>query len=113
MSPLSGGAGDMFLLVKGAKHGLIKGESLDSTHKGEIEVLSWSWGMQARPSLGGGGASGKATINDLRIVIPRDTSQRIPHQLLAVIAVDPSFVAEEEIELDHDRVRVHGELLSV
>ena len=67
-APLSGGAGDMFLLVKGAKHGLIKGESLDSAHKGEIEVLSWSWGMQARPSLGGGGASGKATINDLRIV---------------------------------------------
>src|SRR5687768_3401261 len=65
---LGGGVGDMFLMVKGAKHGLIKGEAHDDDHKGEIDVLSWSWGMQARPSLGGGTASGKATINDLKIV---------------------------------------------
>jgi type VI secretion system secreted protein Hcp len=58
----------MFLMVKGAKHGLIKGESPDTQHKGEIEVLSWSWGMQAKPTIGGGTATGKATINDLRIV---------------------------------------------
>ena len=48
-SNVSGGAGDMFLMVKGAKHGLIKGESQDDKHKGEIDVLSWSWGMQRRP----------------------------------------------------------------
>jgi type VI secretion system secreted protein Hcp len=58
----------MFLMVKGAKHGVIKGESQDAQHKGEIDVLSWSWGMQGKPTLGGGTASGKATINDLRIV---------------------------------------------
>jgi type VI secretion system secreted protein Hcp len=62
------GAGDMFLMVKGAKHGLIKGEAPDTQHKDEIEVLSWSWGMQAKPSISGGAATGKATINDLRIV---------------------------------------------
>ena len=67
-SNVSGGAGDMFLMVKGAKHGLIKGESQDDQHKGEIDVVSWSWGMQAKPSIGGGTATGKATINDLRIV---------------------------------------------
>ena len=67
-SNVSGGAGDMFLMVKGAKHGLIKGESQDDQHKGEIEVVSWSWGMVAKPSIGGGTATGKATINDLRIV---------------------------------------------
>jgi len=59
----------MFLSVKSATHGLIKGESLDdSKHKGEIEILSWSWGMEGKPSLGGGGASGKATIRELKIV---------------------------------------------
>jgi type VI secretion system secreted protein Hcp len=63
-----GGTGDMFLMVKGAKHGLIKGESQDDQHKGEIDVVSWSWGMLAKPSLGGGTAAGKATINDLRVV---------------------------------------------
>jgi type VI secretion system secreted protein Hcp len=71
-SPTTGAAGgstgDMFLMIKGAKHGLIKGECQDDTHKGEIDVLSWSWGMQARPSLGGGGASGKASINELKVV---------------------------------------------
>jgi type VI secretion system secreted protein Hcp len=74
ISPLSGGAGDMFLMVKGAKHGVIKGESQDSDHKGEIDVLSWSWGMQGRPSLGGGAASGKATINDLKIIKRLDSA---------------------------------------
>jgi type VI secretion system secreted protein Hcp len=68
MATLLGGAGDMFLLVKGAKHGLIKGEAQDETHKEEIEVLGWSWGMQARPSLGAGTPSGKATVHDLKIL---------------------------------------------
>ena len=38
-SKSSNGAGDMFLMVKGAKHGLIKGESQDAQHKGEIDVV--------------------------------------------------------------------------
>jgi len=64
----SNGTGDMFLLVKGAKHGVIKGEAADAQHKGEIEIVSWSWGMQAKNTLGGGLATGKATIQDLRVV---------------------------------------------
>ena len=67
-APRGAGAGDMFLAVKGAKAGPIKGESQDQgSHKNEIEVLAWSWGMQGKPSLGGGGASGKATMRELRI----------------------------------------------
>jgi type VI secretion system secreted protein Hcp len=62
------GLGDMFLSVKGARSGVIKGESKDSAHENEIEVVSWSWGMQAKRSLGGGEASGKATISELKIV---------------------------------------------
>ena len=70
MSPSNAelGAGDMFFKVKGAKHGDINGEAQDQKHKNEIEVLSWSWGMQGKPSLGGGSASGKATMRELRIV---------------------------------------------
>jgi type VI secretion system secreted protein Hcp len=63
-----GGLGDIFLSVKGAKSGVIKGESQDSVHAKEIDVISWSWGMQARPALGGGVASGKAIVNELKIV---------------------------------------------
>src|SRR5262249_41794943 len=58
----------MFFKVKGAKHGQINGEAQDDKHKGEIEVLSWSWGMQGKSSIGGGSATGKATMRELRIV---------------------------------------------
>jgi len=57
-----GGTNDMFLNVNGAKHGQINGEAQDDKHKNEVEVRGWSWGMQGKPSLGGGAASGKATI---------------------------------------------------
>ena len=68
-SPLAlPGTGDMFLSVKGTRSGAIKGESQDDVHKGEIDVLGWSWGMQAKPSLGGGTASGKPSIHDLEIL---------------------------------------------
>jgi type VI secretion system secreted protein Hcp len=62
------GTGDMFLSVKGAKAGAIKGESQDSAHLNEIDVISWSWGMQARTSLGGGVATGKAVIRELKVL---------------------------------------------
>lgn len=64
----AGGSGDMFLLVKGARTGVIKGESQDDDHRNEIDVLRWSWGMQAKSSLGGGLASGKATVQELKVV---------------------------------------------
>ena len=53
-----------------AKIGDIKGESLDSKHKDEIEVLSFSWGVTNTGSLahGGGGGEGKATFHDLSFV---------------------------------------------
>jgi type VI secretion system secreted protein Hcp len=57
----------MFLSVNGAKHGQITGEAQDDKHKNEVEVMAWSWGMQGKASLGGGVATGKATIRELRI----------------------------------------------
>ena len=55
-------AADIFM-----KLGDIKGESLDSKHKDEVEVLSWSWGVsQAGGVAGGSGAAaGRASFNDL------------------------------------------------
>ena len=76
------GVGDMFLLVKGAQHGLIKGEAQDEQHKAEIEVLSWSWGMQGRATLGGGAATGKATMHDLKIVKRVDSASTALMQAL-------------------------------
>ena len=49
-----------------AKIGDIKGESLDSKHKDEVEVLSWSWGVTnaGADRRGGGGGAGKASFSD-------------------------------------------------
>jgi len=47
-----------------AKIGDIKGESLDSKHKDEIEVLSFSWGVTNSAKITDTGA-GKATFTDL------------------------------------------------
>ena len=53
---------DVFL-----KLGDIKGESTDAKHAGEIEVLSWSWGVSqpGTAASGGGGGAGKASFSDL------------------------------------------------
>jgi type VI secretion system secreted protein Hcp len=50
-----------------AKIGTIQGESTDSKHKNEIDVLVWSWGVAQSGSMayGGGGGAGKASFNDL------------------------------------------------
>jgi type VI secretion system secreted protein Hcp len=55
---------DMFLLLDG-----IKGESADKTHKGEIDVLAWSWGLSNSGSFhhGQGGGSGKANFQDISV----------------------------------------------
>jgi len=60
---------DMFLKVQG-----VTGEAADTDHKGEIEVVSWSWGMQASVSAATGLASGKSTISELQIVKRVDQS---------------------------------------
>lgn len=53
---------DMFLKIDG-----IPGESTDDKHKKEIDVLSWSWGMQQSGTthLGPGAGSGKVSISDM------------------------------------------------
>ena len=58
----------MFLKVTTAKGGVIKGETLDEAHKGEIDLLSWSWGMHVTGSLGGGGPKGRASVHELKVV---------------------------------------------
>jgi len=53
---------DVFLKI-----GDVKGESKDGAHAGEIDVLSWSWGISQTGTMGmgGGGGAGKANFSDL------------------------------------------------
>jgi len=68
-----------------AKLGDIKGESLDSKHKDEIEVLSYSWGVSNAGSMahGSGGGEGKATFHDLAFVHKIDKASPILMQACA------------------------------
>jgi type VI secretion system secreted protein Hcp len=54
---------DMFLKLAG-----VTGEASDADHKGEIQVVGWSWGLAAPSSAVTGQATGKAALSELLIV---------------------------------------------
>lgn len=62
-------ASDMFLKMSG-----IKGESQDSKHKEEIDVLSWSWGMSTGTGKVKRGAIAPKCIQDLELTKLVDTA---------------------------------------
>jgi type VI secretion system secreted protein Hcp len=55
---------DMFIKIDD-----IKGESVDSKHANEIDVLAWSWGatQSGTTHTGPGGGAGKVNVQDLSI----------------------------------------------
>ncbi len=55
---------DMFLKLEG-----VKGESQDTKHKEEIDIVSFSYGVQQTGAFGsgGGGGAGKASFTDLSV----------------------------------------------
>ncbi len=69
---------DMFIKI-----GDIKGESLDSKHKDEIDILAWSWGMSQSGNMhmGGGGGAGKVNVQDLTLTkyIDKSTPNLMQH----------------------------------
>ncbi len=58
---------DYFLKIDG-----IEGESQDATHRGEIQLSSWSWGATNTGTMqsGGGGGGGKASMQDFSFSMP-------------------------------------------
>jgi len=60
-------ASDMFLKVTG-----VTGESSDAKHKGEMDVLSWSWGTSNGTATTKKGKTPSACIQDLQLVKPVD-----------------------------------------
>jgi type VI secretion system secreted protein Hcp len=61
----------------------IKGESQDDKHKDEIDVLSWSWGLEQSAAIppGGGGGAGKVSVHDLAMT--KRTDIATPQLMLA------------------------------
>ena len=62
---------DMFLKID-----TVDGESRDSKHSKEIDVLAWSWGMSNSGSahVGGGAGAGKVNVQDLSVTKYVDSS---------------------------------------
>jgi type VI secretion system secreted protein Hcp len=81
---------DMFLELKG-----IPGEAQDSTHKGKIDVLAWSWGISNSGSthMGGGSGAGKANFQDISITKYVDTSS----PLLALHSSNGTHIPEGQL----------------
>ena len=69
---------DYFLKLDG-----IPGESVDAKHKGEIDVLSWSWGESQEIAATPGGAvayaRALARLEELRMPLP------LPHDPLRLV----------------------------
>jgi len=74
---------DYFLKIKG-----IEGESYDSKHKNEIDVLSFSWGetQTGTHAGGGGGGAGKVSMQDFHFVMKANKAS--PKLLLACATGD-------------------------
>ena len=47
--------GDIFLKIDSQRGGTIAGESNDTKHRAEIDVVGWSWGMQQPSAMGAQG----------------------------------------------------------
>ena len=63
----------------------VKGEAQDKDHKDQIDVLAWSWGMTQSGSMhvGGGGGSGKVSVQDLSFTKYLDKSSPVLMQYCA------------------------------
>ncbi len=87
-------AADMFLKIDG-----IPGESTDKAHANEIEVLSFSWGIQQQrsgsASSGGSLTAGRADFQDFTIVKPIDKAS----PLLMQHCADGKHLANMRLEL--------------
>jgi type VI secretion system secreted protein Hcp len=95
LSHAGAAAVDYFLKLDG-----IKGESVDEKHKGEIDILSFSWGVNNIGSITGGGGAGKASFKEFTVTKKVDrsspklmlacaTGERLPQMQFAV-AREPS-----------------------
>lgn len=91
--PGSGSAGgggqsaDVYLAVKSARAGDIKGEARSVDHADEIVVVGWRWGLASNSdaALRGGGSGGVATRYSVRQLIVSKHLDRASTSLVAIL----------------------------
>lgn len=96
---------DYFLKLDG-----IEGESVDKSHKGWIEISSFSWGLsqESAGGHGGGGGTGKVSVQDFHFVA--NTGIQSPPLLVAtgtgqhfkkaVLSVREAALKSEHIKIE-------------
>jgi type VI secretion system secreted protein Hcp len=70
-----------FLKIEGARQGPIKGESIEAGHADEIELLGWSWGMDASAAAYSTGA----VNTTLREIVLRKRTDRATTALMSAL----------------------------
>ena len=90
---------DYYLKIDG-----VDGESTDKDHKGEIELVSWSWRHQRRlVASGGGGGTGKVQLHDF------DFIQKVDKASAALLAnVPPASTSRRQARLPQGRQGPEG-----
>jgi type VI secretion system secreted protein Hcp len=73
---------DVFMKIKGAKSGEIKGYSTNEKHKDWIEVLSYEHAMESPVGARHGTASGKVQFNPIKVKKQIDGSTPVLYQAL-------------------------------
>jgi type VI secretion system secreted protein Hcp len=84
----------------------VDGESTHREHKGEIDVLSWNWGVSNdAPAEGGGGAgAGRARMHELRFVHHYDAAS----PRLAESAAEGKHIKEAFLSVSRGGQKVAG-----
>ena len=103
---------DMFLKVQG-----VRGEAADRDHKDEIDVVSWSWGLDAPTSFVSGEATGAVTVSELHVVKRVDLSSptlmgflrsRKPIPSAQLVVRKAGSTPLEYFKIEMENVRVNG-----
>jgi|SRR3954465_2663172 len=103
---------DAFLKLDG-----IKGESFDNLHKGEIDILSFSWGVSNTGSFSTGGGTGKASFQDIHFTHKIDKASPLlmkkcvtgEHILTGLLTVRK---AGGKVPLEYLKIRMEDVLVS-
>lgn len=102
---------DMFLKIDG-----IDGDSSAHKHKGEIELLSFSWGITNKTSnTGGGGGAGKPVVQDFTVV--KEIGSSSPHLMEKCCSGEhiPSVsltLASKETRQEYLKIKLEDVLIS-
>ena len=102
-APNAVAASDMYLSIKG-----ITGESADSKHKGEIDVLAWSWGLGPKASPGQKAGSNSTCAQQLAFTkyVDSATPQLITNAVLGATSSEATLTVWKSGEPPFEYLRV-------